>query len=63
MTAPASRTTTARCSPHRPPLRLVVVPTPQPPLEDERRPVRLVLPGVAAPRPALPARPAAAVRR
>ena len=36
----------------RPPLRLVVVPTPQPPLEDERRPLRLVLPGVAAPRPA-----------
>ncbi|MCU1668073.1 MAG: hypothetical protein JWP40_1000 [Blastococcus sp.] len=35
----------------RPPLRLVVVPTPQPPLEDERRPLRLVLPGVAAPRP------------
>lgn len=33
------------------PLRLVVVPTPQPPLEDERIPVRLVLPGVAAPRP------------
>ena len=26
--------------------------TPQPPLEDERLPVRLVLPGVAAPRPA-----------
>jgi hypothetical protein len=38
--------------PVRPPLRLVVVPTPQPPLEDERRPVRLVLPGVTAPRPA-----------
>jgi hypothetical protein len=36
----------------RPPLRLVVVPTPQPPLEDERLPLRLVLPGVAAPRPA-----------
>jgi len=35
----------------RPQLRLVVVPTPQPPLEDERRPLRLVLPGVAAPRP------------
>jgi Family of unknown function (DUF6459) len=33
-------------------LRLVVVPTPQPPLQDERIPVRLVLPGVAAPRPA-----------
>jgi hypothetical protein len=36
----------------RPALRLVVVRTPQPPLEDERRPVRLVLPGVAVPRPA-----------
>jgi hypothetical protein len=36
----------------RPPLRLVVVPTPQPPMEDERLPVRLVLPGVPAPRPA-----------
>jgi hypothetical protein len=35
----------------RRPLRLVVVPTPQPPLEDERLPLRLVLPGVAAPRP------------
>lgn len=35
----------------RPPLRLVVVPTPQPPLQDERLPVRLVLPGVAVPRP------------
>jgi hypothetical protein len=35
----------------RTPLRLVVVRTPQPPLEDERIPVRLVLPGVAVPRP------------
>ena len=35
----------------RPALRLVVVPTPQPPLEDERIPVRLVLPDVPAPRP------------
>jgi Family of unknown function (DUF6459) len=35
-----------------PALRLVVVPTPQPPLEDERLPLRLVLPGVTAPRPA-----------
>jgi hypothetical protein len=33
------------------PLRLVVVATPQPPLEDERLPVRLVRPGVAVPRP------------
>jgi hypothetical protein len=37
--------------PDRPPLRLVVVPTPQPSLEDIRQPVRLVLPGAAAPRP------------
>jgi hypothetical protein len=36
----------------RRPLRLVVVSTPQPPLEDERLPLRLVLPGVVAPRPA-----------
>jgi len=39
-------------SPVASPLRLVVVPTPQPPLQDERIPVRLVHPGVAAPRPA-----------
>jgi uncharacterized protein DUF6459 len=38
-------------APEREPLRLVLVPTPQPPLEDERIPVRLVLPGVAVPRP------------
>ena len=50
MTAPASRTTRP-LQPGRPPLRLVVVPTPQPPLEDERRPVRLLLPGPPAPRP------------
>ncbi|SFD96748.1 Rv3235 family protein [Blastococcus tunisiensis] len=35
-----------------PPLRLVVVRTPQPPLEDERIPLRLVRPGITAPRPA-----------
>jgi hypothetical protein len=34
-----------------PPLRLVVVRTPQPPLDDERIPLRLVQPGVAVPRP------------
>ena len=33
------------------PLRLVVVSTPQPPLEDERLPLRLVVPGAVAPRP------------
>jgi hypothetical protein len=33
------------------PVRLVAVRTPQPPLVDERRPLRLVLPGVTAPRP------------
>ena len=37
--------------PERPALRLVVVPTPQPPLVDDARPVRLVLPGVPVPRP------------
>ena len=36
----------------RPPLRLTVVPTPQPPAADPAEPVRLVLPGVAVPRPA-----------
>src|SRR4029453_16190550 len=50
-----TRTTPPTASPtpvtQRPRLRLVVVPTPQPPLEDERLPVRLVLPGIAAPRP------------
>lgn len=33
-------------------LRLVVVRPPQPPLDDERTPLRLVLPGVPIPRPA-----------
>lgn len=37
----------------RPPLRLVVVPTPQPPLLDPRLAHPLVLPGVAVPRPPL----------
>jgi hypothetical protein len=41
----------ADTAPERSPLWLVVVPTPQPPLEDERIPVRLVRPGVAVPRP------------
>jgi hypothetical protein len=35
----------------QPAFRLVVVRTPQPPLDDDRLPVRLVLPGVVAPRP------------
>jgi hypothetical protein len=35
----------------RRPLQLVVVRTPQPPLVDERQPLRLVLPGVTPPRP------------
>jgi Family of unknown function (DUF6459) len=51
MSAP-SPTVTSPSAPGRPPLRLVVVPTPQPPLQDERIPVRLVRPGVPAPRPA-----------
>ncbi|SOD93669.1 Rv3235 family protein [Blastococcus haudaquaticus] len=33
------------------PLRLRLVATPQPPLEDERLPLRLVVPGAATPRP------------
>ena len=33
------------------PLRLRLVATPQPPLEDERLPLRLVVPGAVAPRP------------
>jgi Family of unknown function (DUF6459) len=51
MSAP-SPTGPAPAAPSRPALQLVVVPTPQPPLQDERIPVRLVRPGVAAPRPA-----------
>jgi hypothetical protein len=51
MTTPNATTAPAAPAPTRPRLRLVVVPTPQPPLADERSPVRLVLPGVAAPRP------------
>jgi hypothetical protein len=50
MTAPP-RPTADPSTPGGSRLRLVVVPTPQPPLEDERIPVRLVLPGAAAPRP------------
>ena len=49
MTAPALPSAAA-APVEPPPLRLVVVPTPQPPLEDEHQ-VRLVLPGVRAPRP------------
>jgi hypothetical protein len=51
MTVPTSASPTLEPA-GRPPLRLVVVPTPQPPLEDDRLPVRLVLPGLTAPRPA-----------
>ena len=47
----ASLRPAAEPAPEPGPLRLVVVTTPQPPLEDERIPVRLVLPGVAVPRP------------
>jgi hypothetical protein len=50
MTAPRPTSQPAPVS-ERPRLRLVVVPTPQPPLEDERQPVRLVLPGIVPPRP------------
>jgi hypothetical protein len=47
----ASLRTPTAAAPESAPLRLVVVPTPQPPLEDERIPVSLVRPGVAVPRP------------
>jgi Family of unknown function (DUF6459) len=47
----ASLRPAADAVPERSPLRLIVVPTPQPPLEDERIPVLLVRPGVAVPRP------------
>ncbi|MCW2530531.1 MAG: hypothetical protein JWP62_101 [Blastococcus sp.] len=47
----ASLHTAADTTPEQSPLRLVVVPTPQPPLEDEHIPVRLVRPGVPVPRP------------
>jgi len=50
MTAPRPTSQPAPVS-ERPRLRLIVVPTPQPPLEDERQPVRLVLPGIVPPRP------------
>jgi hypothetical protein len=49
MSAPLRPTSDA--PPERSALRLVLVATPQPPLQDERIPVRLVLPGVAVPRP------------
>ncbi|MGY1604156.1 Rv3235 family protein [Geodermatophilus sp. SYSU D00815] len=38
-------------TPASPVLHLTVVPTPQPPLEDQRTPLRLVVPGVRPPRP------------
>jgi hypothetical protein len=48
----ASPSPAAAPAPAQSPWRLVVVPTPQPPLQDERIPVRLVHPGRTAPRPA-----------
>ena len=59
-TAPGAGETTSpaagsAAAPARPPLRLVVVPTPQPPLEDPRLAHPLVLPGGAVPR--VPHRP------
>jgi hypothetical protein len=47
MSAPTQLETT----PEAPALRLVVVRTPQPPLVDDGRPLRLVQPGVEVPRP------------
>jgi Family of unknown function (DUF6459) len=49
MSAPAQPGPTPVSTDERPALRLVVVPTPQPPVADE--PVRWVLPGVRPPRP------------
>ena len=57
MTAPVQPTATpaaataAQPDSGAPTLRLVRVATPQPPLQDDRPPLRLVLPGVAVPRP------------
>jgi hypothetical protein len=53
MTAPATPVENASSAPAEAPLRLVVVRTPQPPLDDERAPVRLLIPGAPAPRPPL----------
>jgi hypothetical protein len=50
-TTPAAATTGSQPRTSGPALRLVRVATPQPPLQDERPPLRLVLPGVAVPRP------------
>jgi hypothetical protein len=50
MTAPAAPLDPAPAAPHAP-LRLTVVPTPQPPLDDEPVPLRLVIPGAPVPRP------------
>jgi hypothetical protein len=50
MSAPAQPEPVPPVADPRPALRLVVVPTPQPPVVDE--PVRWVLPGVRPPRPA-----------
>ena len=47
----ASLRPAADTAPERSALRMVVVATPQPPLQDERIPVLLVRPGVAVPRP------------
>ena len=49
MSAPAQPEPTPLPAAERPALRLVVVPTPQPPVVDE--PVRWVVPGVRPPRP------------
>jgi hypothetical protein len=48
---PSPAATTARPTPAPPVLRLVRVPTPQPPRQDDALPVRLVVPGLAVPRP------------
>jgi hypothetical protein len=50
MTAPAAPLDPAPAT-YDAPLRLTVVPTPQPPLDDEWVPLRLVVPGAPVPRP------------
>ena len=51
--APSARTAPAgsMSPPGQVPFRLLVVSTPQPPVADEGRPVRLLIPGSSAPRP------------
>ncbi|MFP5369943.1 MAG: Rv3235 family protein, partial [Actinomycetes bacterium] len=49
--APPRHAAAGSTRPEQPSFRLLVVPTPQPPVADEGKPVRLLLPGSSAPRP------------